>query len=131
MNTVTSTTDEGLDFMVTEKDITNGLRLGMAFGKSLPQFRPSQIGGPVVVAILRTITEGFPLVGYKETAVVKTPEAEVLRNIYQRFLDGKSTAEQFSAAATPLLIKLWAEVEADDATETQELIDASEGQEPN
>jgi hypothetical protein len=104
---------------LTEKDITDAFRLGMAFEKSLPQFRPSQIGGPVVVAILRTITDGFPLVGYEETAVVKTPEAEVLRNIYRNFLDGKSTAAQFSAAATPLLIKLWAEMEADDAAETQ------------
>lgn len=119
MATATKAPNEGLKFTVTKKDVEDATRICVALYKSLPQFKPSQIGGPVLVAILRT-SEGFPLVGYESIAVVKTPESKILHNIYQRFLDGKSTAKQFSAAATPLFIKLWAEEEAGGATDTQE-----------
>jgi hypothetical protein len=125
---------EPLRFEVTEKDVDDAVLVDTAFPPTL-QLKPSQVGGPVLMALLRTTTKGFPLVGHETIAFVEGPDAEVLRSVYQRFIEGKSTAEQFSAVAMPLLITAWAEHEADDAADTQEAIEDhiedSKDKEPN
>ena len=93
--------------------------------------RPSAVASPLITSILRNTPDGFPVSTDEALAIVRTPEADVLRGIYKRFLAGESTPQQFSDAAIPLLLKLHAVLAAQVAEETQELIEEAGGQDSN
>jgi hypothetical protein len=118
-----------LTLEVTKKDVKDARDVGRAFhsiirGKKL---KPSEIASPITMAILRATDKGFPIHDNEGVAVINNDAADVLRSVFKRFTSGKSTPEQFSAAALPLLLQLRSEVASEETATLMDLIGDHQG----
>jgi hypothetical protein len=124
-----------LKFTFTESDMHDATHCFQAIAATgqCGDLKPSEVCGPITMAVLRTRPSGFPITTDDHVNIVHNDTAETLRSIFKRFLDGHSTPQQFASAAMPLIRKLRSQVEADDKDEIDQLIEESkeDGKEPN
>jgi hypothetical protein len=103
----TTPTRDALELEIIQEDIEHAERCVSAFDLTQSGLRPSQLASPFTTAYLRMRPDGFLLsTGEDEITIIPGPKADMLRNVFQRFISQQSTSQQFVDDALPLILEL-------------------------